>query len=276
MIDKLHELYCACFPEHEVMRNVFIEQLQPESAHTFAEYADGRLAGFAMAHSGSIPVLCVAREYRRQGIGSRLLESAEGYLRGCGAGKITLGAGPHYLLQGVPATEENLRFFEKRGYSAGWTSINMELSLRDFSREKLNIHPAPADVNFRFAGEADRPSLLAAVEAAEPGWVDIFEDCTDPVLVAEAGGEIIGFEILSPEGGYFLRLGEKVGSVGCVGVVPDQREHGVGLQMVAHGLEWLQSKYATLVELRYTWLEDWYGKLGFATVSRQWMGEKEL
>lgn len=276
MIDKLHELYCACFPEHEVMRHVFIEQLQPEKAHIFAEYADGRLAGFAMAQVGSIPALCVAEEYRRQGIGSRLLESAEDYLRGCGAGKITLGAGPHYLLQGVPAAEENLHFFEKRGYSAGWTSINMELSLRGFSREKLHIRPCPGGVGFRFAGEADRPSLLAAVRAAEPGWTGIFESCVDPVLVAEADGEIVGFEILSPEGGYFLRMGEKVGSVGCVGVAPDWREHGIGLQMVAHGLEWLQSKYTTLVELRYTWLEDWYGRLGFTTVSRQWMGEKAL
>ena len=48
------------------------------------------------------------------------------------------------------------------------------------------------------------------------------------------------------------------------------------MDMVAHGIQWLKNQSCTLIELRYVWLEKWYGKLGFQTVARQWMGEKML
>ncbi len=106
--------------------------------------------------------------------------------------------------------------------------------------------------------------------------MDIFAHCADPILLAELDGVIAGFEILSVDGGYFMAPGERVGSVGCVGVVPDKRERGIGLAMVAQGVKWLKERGCTQIELRYTWLESWYGKLGFKSVSRQWMGEKKL
>lgn len=276
MIDQLYDLYLRCFPEYQTTRELFTELLKPEEAHIIAEYAQGKLAGYAMVHGGSIPVLCVAEEHRRKGIGSRLLAAAEGYVCGLGEKMLTLGCGPYYLLQGVPVVGENVSFFEKRGYAADWTSINMELGLDGFDRSSLAIPPAPAGLEYRFAEESDRTELLAAVEAAEEGWARIFEECKDPVFLAVLDGEIAGFEILSPNSGRFLRPGQQVGSVGCVGVVPAQRKKGIGLAMVAQGVQWLKEQGSTMIELRYTWLDKWYGKLGFQTVARQWMGEKKL
>ena len=94
--------------------------------------------------------------------------------------------------------------------------------------------------------------------------------------MAELDGTIAGFEVLSTDGGYFTAPNQLGGSVGCVGVVPHMRERGIGLEMVSHGVQWLKEQGCDVVELRYTWLESWYGKLGFKTVSRQWMGEKTL
>lgn len=276
MIEQLFELFLRCFPEYQTTRELFTELLKPEEAHIIAEYAQGKLAGYAMIHGGSIPVLCVAEEHRRNGIGSRLLAAAEGYIRSLGEKRLTLGCGPYYLLQGVPVVGDNVNFFEKRGYTAAWISVNMELRLDGFERNSLTIPPAPKGLEYRFAETSDRAELLAAVEAAEEGWVSVFAGCKDPIFLAVLDGKIVGFEVLASDGGRFLRPGQQVGCVGCVGVVPEQRERGIGMDMVAQGIQWLKEQGCTMIELRYVELESWYRKLGFQTVAWQWMGEKKL
>lgn len=274
-MNKLFGIYSRCFPSYPTTREIFERQLRPDLAHMLTRREDGKLAGFALVHGGSIPLLCVDEPYRGRGIGSALLAECETYIRSQGGEHVTLGVGPHYLLQGVP-TGPAVDFFEKRGYIADWTSINMELGLDGFDRDSLTIPPAPEGLRFRFAEESDRAELLTAVEAAEEGWVGIFADCADPILLAELDGKIAGFEILTTSGGYFVKPGEQVGCIGCVGVIPARRERGIGMAMVAEGAQWLKGQGCTLIELRYTWLDGWYGKLGFHTVSRQWMGEKKL
>lgn len=276
MTDQLFDLFLHCFPEYQTSRAWFENLLKPQEAHVIAEYAQGRLAGYAMIHGGSIPVLCVAENHRKQGMGSRLLGAAEAYIRSQGEKKLTLGCGPHYLLQGVPVVGENVSFFEKRGYTANWTSVNMELPLDGFDANHLDIPSAPEGLSYRMATAADMPELLAAVEAAEPNWPSNFESCVDPIYLAVLDRRIVGFEILAPNGGRFLRPGHQVGCVGCVGVIPAEQERGIGMDMVANGIQWLKNQGCTLIELRYVWLEKWYSKLGFQTVRRQWMGEKEL
>lgn len=273
---EYYELYMRCFPDYPTTPENFSTLLRPELAHIIERREDGRLLGYALVHDGSIPVLCVDEAYRGRGIGSGLLEECEGYIRSRGVRKITLGCGPHYLLQGVPDVGDNVRFFEKRGYTAGWTSVNMELSLVGFDTGNLDIPPAPAGLSYRMAAPADMPELLAAVTAAEPNWPGIFETCVDPIFLAVLDGKIVGFEILAPNGGHFLRPGEQVGCVGCVGVVPEVRERGIGMDMVANGIKWLKDQGCTLIELRYVWLDKWYSKLGFQTKYWQWMGEKTL
>lgn len=276
MTDQLYDLFLRCFPEYRTTQELFAELLKPQEAHVIAEYEQGQLVGYALVHGGSIPVMCVTEDRRRQGIGSRLLAASEGYIRGLGVEKLTLGCGPHYLLQGVPDVGNNVSFFEKRGYTANWTSVNMELALSGFELGKLSIPPAPDEITYRFADRNDISELLAAVEDAQPDWVNIFETCVDPIYLAILDGKIVGFEILSADGGRFLRPGQQVGCVGCVGVIPSVRERGIGMDMVAHGIQWLKGQGSTMIELRYVELESWYRKLGFQTVAWQWMGEKDL
>lgn len=273
---EFHELYLRCFPQYPTSLETFTEQLRPERSRVIAEYEGGILAGYAMIHGGSVSLLCVAEEFRRHGIGSRLLAAAEDHIRGREEKKVILGRGPYYLLQGVPDVGNNVSFFEKRGYSAGWTSINMSMPLGGFDRDKLNIFAPPQGIRYRMAKPEDLPALLEAVNDAEPGWAGIYENCRDPIHLAELDGKIAGFEILADDGGYFVRSGEKVGSIGCVGVRKSCRCRGIGLDMVSRGVQWLQEHGCTRIELRYTWLEDWYGRLGFRTSDSQWMGEKVL
>lgn len=270
-----YELYLRCFPEFPVTYRTFLQTLRPERGQIFAQWDRGALAGYALAHGSSMAMLCVEESHRRQGMGNWLMAQAEAAACRQSESRMVLGQGAHYLFQGVPEGPV-VDFFRERGYRAQWSSVNMSLSLGGFSLEKMDIPPGPEGLSYRFAEAGDREALLAAVKEAKSTWTSIFETCQDPVLLAVLEGEIAGFLILDPEGGHFSAPGQRVGSIGCVGVVPARREQGVGLRMVAHGADWLKSQGSTQAELRYTWLESWYGRLGFSTTCRQWMAEKNL
>ncbi|MCL2445875.1 MAG: GNAT family N-acetyltransferase [Oscillospiraceae bacterium] len=274
MIDEIYNLYLECFPNYRCSRMCFEEFLKPEQAVLFTQYMGDRLAAFVMIWGNSIALLCVDLPYRNMGFGSRLLRKAEEHIINAGADKIILGHGSHYLLQGVPTTDkQTVPFFEKRGYTAEWTSANMILPLESYNINSINIPALPPNISFRFAVDVDKEALLLAVDDAEPHWRGIFEACSDPVILAIESGtnRIVGFAIMSKDGGRFL---DGAGCIGCVGVVQSARAKGIGRRVVAEGIEWLKIQGIPCVELRYVELVDWYKALGFQVIGWQWMGEK--
>ncbi|MFA6729688.1 MAG: GNAT family N-acetyltransferase [Eubacteriales bacterium] len=275
--NELYHLYLECFPDYSVQRELFFNLLRPEKAIVACVYGeDGDIDGYSMIHDSSIAILCVKPSHRQKGLGSRLLDESERIVAHAGAKRVVLGRGTHYLLQGVPHKENEVAFFEKRGYKADWVSTNMTLKLNEFSPERLDVPSLPEGVLFRFAAEQDRQALSAAVIDAHSAWEGIFLDCADPVLLAVKGKEIVGFEILSPNGGRFAPPDQKVGAIGCVGVIHSERSAGIGRQMVIQGAQWLKNQRCHSIELRYVELVDWYKKIGFVPVAYQWMGEKAL
>ncbi len=274
---ELYQLYLECFPQYPIKEEWFYNLLKPEKATLFQERKNGELVGFSMIHGNSIPLLCVKESFRRQGIGSSLLAKSEEHIRKNGGKNIVLGQARWYLLQGVPLENpEAVPFFEHRGYSAEWTSVNMLLPLHGYDPQAFPIPPAPQGLTFRLLEEQDTPQLLEAVENAQHYWLDCFHDYHGLVLAADLDGKIVGFEMVDPEGGRFIPSSEKVGSIGCVGVVKEAREKGIGMQMVLEGIKWLQSQGSGSVELLYVALVDWYQKLGFQVNQSQWMGQKTL
>lgn len=274
---ELYELYCRCFPQYPVTEKLFCELLQPEKAHIIVKYEGNRLVGFAMVHGNSVSLLCVEEAFRRRGIGSTLLREAEAHISQLGAERIRLGSGRYYLLQGVPTeNEEVVPFFKKRGYTARWCSTNMELPLADFSVEALDIPAADENVEYRMLRPEEKDSLFEAIEDAKDAWKNVYETCVDPIFVAVKNGKVVGFEVLAPTGGRFVRPGEKVGCVGCVGVVHGERQRGIGRRMVAEGIAWLKGQGCTSIELRFVEIVNWYKRMGFLETHTQWMGEKPL
>lgn len=273
MKKTIFELYTRAFPDYPVSEQTFAEIT--DGAHIIERYADDSIAGFAVVRGDSVSILCVDEAYRRQGIGSSMLCEAENYIRKNGGGTITLGQGNGYIFQGVP--EENsgaVEFFKHHGYSADWSSENMRLDLRKFELSELKIHPCPTDVTFRYAAPDDHRELVEAVAEVSRNWVKYFENSDEPVLIAVRGGRIVGFEFLSTRDVRFSFAGEKCCSVGCVGVIHEARRQGIGLRMVAEGLDLLKLQGCTSAELLYVELTEWYARLGFRTIHRQWMGKK--
>ena len=277
MFHELYRLYCLCFPSHPVTEAVFRYQLCPENAEIISRFDGGRLIGYALLHQNSISLLCVDPDYRNRGIGSDLLQAAEATIAQTNAQRILLGRGRHYLFQGVPTDQPSAQpFFAHRGYSALWVSSNLELRTAEYEPDRFPIPAAPEGLLFRMATEADRETVLQAVSAVEANWVRYYASCTDPILLAILGGEIVGFAILEADGGIFGTARCKSGAFGCVGVIRSARERGIGRQLVARAISWLKEQGCDVIHLRYVELVDWYARLGFRTVGLQWMGEKSL
>ena len=59
--------------------------------------AEDKLIGVSVIHKNTILLLCVAPEYRRQGIGTWLLEESEKVIREAGYDEITVGVGDDYI-----------------------------------------------------------------------------------------------------------------------------------------------------------------------------------
>lgn len=277
MNEVLYGLYTRCFPGYPVSMETFQSVLRPELSHLVYAGHNGEIVGFSMIHGETISLLCVEQHYRNKGYGSYLLSESEKYIANSGAGRILLGKGSHYMLQGVPLdSPDAVVFFKNRGYASDWVSVNMTMPLDTFFIKDLDIPEKPDSVAFRFADDSDKKLLLEAVSDAEPSWQSIFEDCADPVVLAIHNDKIAGFEIASPYGGRFGLPDQKTGSIGCVGVIHEARGLGIGRQMVAFGAQWLKNEGCSFVEILYVQLVEWYGKIGFTVTSRQWMGEKNI
>lgn len=252
--------------------------LSRESGVLLANVNDA-LGGFAVVEEDALLMLCVKPEFRGKGVGSRLLKEAEELIRSKGFTRAVLGhSAKRYLCQGVPCIfgSEAVRFFEKRGYAADWTSTDLSVWLPNFSVEELYIPPLPKSVNLRAAEPADRPAILYAVEQVKPAWTRFFENSKDPVCVAEEAGEIIGFVSLEGKIPFARNFAADVGGIGCLGVIPSCRCRGVGRRLAAFATDEIKRMGFGVCYAGYTYLEDWYLSVGYDVVGRFWMGEKEL
>lgn len=276
-IRDLYEIYCEAMPRYPLTFSRFDDMISKDGSHLFtAENAD-KVIGFCVVSGNNIVLLCVKKEYRHSSYGKHLLIMAEGFIS-ASYDEVILGGGG--LFQGVPCDndeESSVPFFEKRGYTADFTSVNMGLELNDKSAAILKETPRPDGITYRFATDSDREKLLAAVKDAQADWLPIFDENNDaPVLLAVCGDEIAGFEMAEEDGGMFFADNEKHGMIGCVGVTHKYRRRGIGLAMTAEGSLSLYEKNCKDIQLLYVERVAWYNKLGYEVTSRQWMGRKKI
>lgn len=276
-IRDLYDIYCEAMPRYPLAYERFRDILHRDNSQIFTAESSKMIIGFVVVNDNSVVILCVKKEYRHSGYGKHLLIMAEGFIS-ANYDEVILGGGG--LLQGVPCDndeESSVPFFEKRGYSADFISVNMGLELNEKAVEKLKEAPRPNGVTYRFADDNDREKLLAAVKDAQEDWLTIFEENKDaPVLLAVCGDEIAGFEMVEEYGGMFFSDNEKHSMIGCVGVTHKYRRRGIGLAMTAEGSLLLYERNCKDIQLLYVERVAWYNKLGYEVTSRQWMGRKKI
>lgn len=283
LTEKLFALYSACFPDNvraeETVRRILG---WPDNACLVRAQGE-RLLAASLISGNTVLMLCVLPGYRRQGIGSQLLEESEGLVRSQGFSQIQFCDGPDYLLPGIPLTADNAAFFPKRGYVHSWGGcecVDMRLSLRDWQAGEAGAGDSLDGVVYRFAQERDRERVAACVRSAYPPFAGYYQDSRlytgqgrERVLMAEREGLVCGTLLVGSETGR-----EDTGSVGCTVTRTEYRGRGIATQMVRLGTGYLKSLGLSQAFLGYTYTDiiPLYERSGYRVCQRYLMAKKPL
>lgn len=195
------------------------------------------------ADRGYITLIAVAPDQQRRGIGTRLLQHAEAYLKSQGRSLVMVSSyAPGYFTPGVDvnAYAGGLSFFKKHGYAEVYRPLAMEASLWSLQ--------CPAWVRERAAAFSILPfepilalRLIDFVAREFPGdWVRVVRETAgrivagespDRLLIALDKGEIVGFshyenERFGPIGVAASHRGRGVGQVLMFATLQAQRQAG--------------------------------------------------
>ncbi|WP_044974777.1 GNAT family N-acetyltransferase [Ruminococcus sp. HUN007] len=138
--------------------------------------------------------------------------------------------------------------------------------------------PLPEGLSYTVVNGGDLSDVYEAVMRVEPKWLRFYENNSkSAVIKAVLSGRTVGFAMADTDAGTIITgKDSRTGLLGYVGVVPEERNRGIGLGMVAFAAGYMKSAGCTEVYVNYTSLDEWYAKLGFAENLWYWMGEKKL
>jgi GNAT superfamily N-acetyltransferase len=260
--------------------------------HLLAEM-DEKIVGFALTQvgmgappRGSLLAMGVHPDYRRRGLGRALHAAALARLRERGAEHAQLGAGAlGYLWPGVPAERcaasggsqtqpaapNAWTFFAALGWPEVERSFDLARALDDYQTpawawERVNAR----EVTLTQAGPRDETRVVEFVMGEEPGWARYFTQAfqegraADVVLARAAGGAILGAALAEDRLARWSRsFAQPVGAPGCVLTAQAARGRGIGMALSARASEILKERGCRTSFIGWTWLVDWYGKLGY-------------
>ena len=293
-MQELYDLYKRNFP-FCVRAESAVRRLLNAGTVLEERTGAGKLIGAAVLDENNILMLCVDPPYRHRGIGSRLLEKSEQLVKSQEYSFLTVGAGRHYLMPGVPTdtmpvTESLLpaklydgldnaavEFFCKWGYRHNWdcNCFDMRLELAEFS-----VASEEGDVVYRWAKPEDLPAVICCTDDAHQEFSRYYQNGSlytgfgdQRVLIAETDGRAAGALIVS-----FETEGKGLGSVGCTAVSHGYRGQHIGMNLVIHGTEKLKDAGLEHAFLGYTYsgLDRMYGHAGYQICVYYFMAQKDL
>ncbi len=283
MTEKLWELYSACFPGNIRSEKTVRELLGRPDNTCLLETDKEKLLAASVINENTVLMLCVLPEYRRRGIGSRLLEKSESLVQEKGFSEIQFCDGPGYLTPGIPLTTDNEAFFSKRGYTHAWGDcecVDMSLCLQDFQEGNASLGDTIDGVTYRWAGEEDRERAVDCVESSYPEFTEYYRNGElyggqgpEQVLLAEMNGTVCGALLV----GSGTEQAD-VGSVGCTVTRPEYRCRGIATRMVRLGTGYLKSLGLSKGFLGYTYTDivPMYQRSGYQVCMKYMMGKKKF
>ncbi|GIN70250.1 hypothetical protein J14TS2_07250 [Bacillus sp. J14TS2] len=269
-----------------------------DSSHShFIAEIDNHIVGFIITGisstnnprpRGSVVLIIVNQLDQGKGIGKKLLSIGERHLHSQGVVDIQLGAGANaYFWPGVP---ENLphaiSFFEKCDWKYSEDSVDLIGNLNEV-RLPSNVY-INTDIRIEESSESDINELLVFEQKNFPNWSDYFQyyaqqNAYEDILLAKSkNGDIIGSVLLFGNGKAGDRfkwkrlISGQVAGFGALGVKEDFRENGIGMAIALRATETLSQRGFEYSYLGWTWLTDWYGKLGYQVWSSYRMSWKIL
>ncbi len=262
---------------------------------------NNNLIGVSIIHKNTILLLCVNNNYRKKGIGSKLLNDSEKYILEKGYDIVNVGVGDNYLMPGIPmATKpfnEQLQkdqiyqnvnndaydFFKKRGYYHSWKDANcfdMRANLEEVVFPSPSIGDTIDGITYRFATINDIKNIIKCTDDAEQSFSPYYNNqklysksSKQKVLIATCNNEVCGTLIICIE-----TEAKGLGSVGCTAVSHKYRGKHIGVNMVILGTKYLKSLGLKNGYLGYTYsgLDKMYGYAGYKICIYYLMAQKQL
>ena len=257
---------------------------------TTGESIEGRIAihndgpvGFVWVHAvydralGWVSVIAVRPSAQRQGIGSELLNWAEGWLKEHGCKRIRIGGNLRPFLPGLPfVMREGVTFFEQHGYHSPAQQpyeYDIARSLKDY--QPIYQKPAHSDLSPMDSGEEHL--LLDFLHREYPGrWEFEAQEFVknggraSDFLLLRVDGEVQGFCRLTLsdserpiERFYPQRLPRPWGQYGPLGLSKAVRGQGLGGYLIDAAAVHMQSLSLDGCVIDWTSLVELYGKFGF-------------
>jgi len=212
---------------------------------------------------GYIQVIAVKPPYQSQGIGSALLNASERWFAQHGVTEVHVGRGRQYLWQGAPEGCE--RFFRRHGYTDTETSVDMTLDLAQYAHPSWVDARLPPQVCIRRARREDAGNLPPVFHDEDlASWLGVYMRTMasgqyDSILLAATENGIVGLVLLLTEG-----------------VRQAYRNQGIGRALAAAATRQLKRQGMDTSYVGWTWLENWYGALGYRVWRRFHMMSKRL
>ena len=237
----------------------------------FFAVTGGRAVGcVAVDLAGSIPLILVAPEYQRRGIGTDLLSAALDRLRAASVSTVQAGSGgTDSIWPGVPADlPEAGWLFARCGWRAGQDTLDLVANLPDYRAPA----PAPgssaqAGITIMLAAPADVAAVMAFETATFPHWARSFRAGNRDILLArdDAGAICATLLLDGPDADTVFEpmLGRAAATINCVGVAPHRQGRGIGTALVARASEILRDRGAGTCHISWTVRESFYTRAGY-------------
>lgn len=246
----------------------------------------GHLSVQMNGETAAIVSILVEKIHQRKGAGTKLINVATEELKQYGIKRISLGSGGYsYFWPGVPKNLGSaIKFFEKLGWQYSETSVDMTIKLKEYETPSRVIERTNnLGITFELAKNGQIKDILDFEKKNFPDWYKYFSSTVDKnelddILIAKSSqGKIFGSVLIDRDKKVWNRLlGNKVGALGALGVSEDARGQGVGLALAAKGTEILKAGGVDVCYLGWTWLIDWYGKLGYKVWCEYQMSTKSI
>ena len=281
-MEELLEIYHRNFPNNIRNEETVKKILSNPDNHIIEKRIDNTLIGVSIINKNTIIMLCVDNEYRKKGIGTKLLNQSEKYILEHGYDKVNIGAGFDYLMPGVPINEENISFFKRRFYTHSWNNcecFDMDMELKD-TICNYNLGDTVNGITYRLATVKDIKKIKECTYDAQEKFTKYYMNTNlydvnnnQIVLVAEDNDEICGTIIISKE-----TDAPNTGSVGCTTVKHDHQGKGIATTMVQIGTKYLKEQGLKYSHIGYTYtgLDKLYGYSGYKVTTKYLMAEKPL
>lgn len=279
----------------EIFRDVTLDINSYQKGDHFVAVEDGEVVGFiatqvkrerAPDSSGEIMLILVKKSQQRKGIGTLLLSAGLKRLKDRGVSKAQLGGGGNsYFWPGVPeGLPGAIAFFKANGWDFTEDGVDMVLDLEDYrTPDYIYDRIKQQSIYIEAATEDDIQEILNFEKENFAKWYGYYKQAADGgrlddiLLARNPDRKIVGSVILSHDNTIWEEiLGKPVGTMGALGVLEEMRGKGIGLALAAKTTELLKERGAGKILLRWTYLSDWYGKLGYKVWRRYKMSWKDL